>query len=915
VSRLELGNMDMRRALISTRTARPRGFLLLVVVGLLAVMLTLVVGFLSFTRNQAEAVIHVRDRSDAVDLAQSAMDFTIANICARVIDPATNKFDPTKWVSNSNDDTVTGGGQWWYAPYEPECKSRTDLWNAGYVSTYMQQKDAKWRYMPADYFPDGGVRARFAVQVVDANSAIHLNDWLDDCNPTQCQMAHMLIDGVGLNYNTEVYRSNKDGMPWSGPGVFNQPGPYRYSQCWDMATRTVRYYHHNWSFTGNYKTASPNYMTTNTSWFSPYGAEYNCLHVPWYDEFGPVAATQEWEYFYHRVGLTFSPRSGSDPDTGRSPINVNTCEVSCQEIPYSVENHTAAFTLEGVFNVESLARIIKVGKFWFDADKDGTTPKVLLDAQNPATWVNESGGSLNSTQTKDAWILHEKLRMKLAYWYQELLVRYFCGAYNPAMYGNAYSWVDDWNNKLLFRWFAENGNPQSFDRNRSYYQAFGFVSTQAGYMKGALTAAEVNKVKYAVKPGNTSPANNYPASAYYKTTRFPVSVEVFRQRVAEDFKTLTQDNNNWTSGIVCPEWLDNSKHYAPIAPGTYFTRRYYHEDQAAKGVIADGELCVNFDINNTPEIIPGKMDKRTANAVFDNIIPGKVWKDAAGGSQFLLFPGHAKGVGVSDPLWELYSQRIGRDEYDFSQYNRRGLWVSTGSPQYNEKGKDIVTNPASDSPFETRAKVPWRQLAFGPDSFSTELTTTSNTFWVVVTTQIVDAKSAIAFPNNPEVKTTYMQSAVVELTPDIEVNTDPGFDGATWPTAALAPGGNLDTTTGKRVGLGYYRGGAPKKLKTMKVTDAANAAPDYFSMDEGMKTAFDVGNSRWLPVLPESSTTIPPPDNTTSNPTAAEWVDFRGVKDADRTDFYKEQAAPADKGRQTSKRVIIRQLWTTNQGL
>jgi len=270
---------------------------------------------------------------------------------------------------------------------------------------------------------------------------------------------------------------------------------------------------------------------------------------------------------------------------------------------------------------------------------------------------------------------------------------------------------------------------------------------------------------------------------------------------------------------------------------------------------------------------------------------------------------------VRDPLWELYSARVGRDEYADQNFNRKSLWVASGADrQFNEKGRDITTK--TGGPYETRPKVPWRQLAFGPDSFSTELTTTSNTFWVVVTTQVVDAKS----PNmaDPIVKTWYQQLAIVEVAPDIETDTPASEDGSQWPNASAAPNAPLSLQQGKVAGLGYYRGNWPKKIKTMKTTDAANAAPDYFSMDDGMKTVFEVNTlGKVFPALPDLQTKTPPPDNSSSvGSVAPDWVDYRGVRDADAKDFYKEQTnAPGDKGRQTSKRVLIRQLWSINQGI
>ena len=40
---------------------------------------------------------------------------------------------------------------------------------------------------------------------MDTNSLINMNDWLEDCTPSQCQMAHMLIDATPYT-NNELHR-------------------------------------------------------------------------------------------------------------------------------------------------------------------------------------------------------------------------------------------------------------------------------------------------------------------------------------------------------------------------------------------------------------------------------------------------------------------------------------------------------------------------------------------------------------------------------------------------------------------------------------------------------------------------------------------------------------------------------------
>ncbi len=924
----------MGRTVVKSERGQKRGFLLLLIVGLLSVLLVVIVGFLSFTRTELTSVAHVRDRADSADLAQSAMDWTLGNMGKYLFDPATKLFDPTKYVSCATDTGAApkgDGSQWWYAPYDADVKTINNaynntninpFYNTGMTGTFNQQfmgqNAAQWKYMPDDYFPDGSIAGRFAVQVLDANSAININDWNDDCNPTQCQMAHMIQGGQGLNY-FEQYRAHQDN---GGSGaVCTIP----YFQAWSVASRTVRYFKYNWSYTGNYTSASPNYITTNTQWTGMFGPEYVGVKTTYYDQYLGWWWGQPW---WDQCGMaSFSLTGHVDPDTGRSPLNVNTCEISGNQMPFSGENFTWTWPLEGVFNLESIARIIKVRRFYYggvqyDAQADPASPK------SP----NALGAGNNA-----AWQKAEMLKLRLAYRYQEMMVRYFCGKYNPTLYGNNYGcFPGNWNMQWLFRKSVSGSN--GFEQNRSYYQAFEYIASQAG-PHGALTPAEATKVKHAVLPDGTSPSNIYPNSAYYVKTRFPCGVDTFRQWIADDLLAMTQNNRAWGNAAVI-----NASYGTDPSSGASYTLAYKDAARIPPAPYDSDDPCVNFDPSDTPDVIPGKMDKRTANAIFDNIIPGKVWKDASGTEHFLLFGndgfgtytpsvdsqlGDQTGNAVRDPLWELYCYQIGRDEYGFSQTNRQGFYsTGTGNSMFNEKGTDIRLNDAglTSAPstlvkappdlmsYNQQGTVPWRQLAFGPDWFSTELTVTSPCYYLVVTSEIVDAKSAKLTPATPTVLTHYQTLACVELAADVKVETDSAYDGTGWPTggATSDPKHQLSIAEGKRVGLGYYRGNGPRKMKTMP-------AGDPRSMDYGMKTASQIaGKQGYQPALPDKSLSSYPGSTGTSVPTVApEWTDYHGVKAGDEKAYYQIQntASASDKGRETSKRAVVRWTWTINQGL
>jgi len=255
-----------------------RGFLLLVIVGILAVLLVICVGFLSFTRGEVNAVATLRDKIDTQDIYQSAVDWTVANIGKDIL--SGNSVDPARYVAFSR-----GNQNWWYRPYErglKDCfaawtqRSAPYRWGACPASVDAAGRDqAEWIYLPPNHFPEGGVRGRFIVTVLDANAFVNLNDWLDDCNPTQCQMAHMIMDGYG-EQELERYRSWRDGGPWNRAPEPNF-APLRYHEAWRVGSRTVRYLF--WP-DGYYDTterlcnmASPNWVTTNQRWLSGYGAE------------------------------------------------------------------------------------------------------------------------------------------------------------------------------------------------------------------------------------------------------------------------------------------------------------------------------------------------------------------------------------------------------------------------------------------------------------------------------------------------------------------------------------------------------------------------------------------------------------------------------------------------------------------
>ena len=868
------------QSLIHSLQRQGRGFLVLMVVSVLAVLLVIGIGFLSFTRGEVQAVSSQRDKGDTMDVVQSALDWTVANISNDLT--SGGKFDPNKTVANA----PGGNMKWWYRPYEKNTQLQMQTWTKSgaqftpaYVKPGMNESD--WVYLPADHFPGGGVRGRFMVQVFDPNSCININDWNDDGCPTQCQMAHMMMSAYGDQF-FEKYRAGRDyGLKaWSGVSGSNQPYslvcPIRYQEAWRAVTHTTR--PPSW-INGIDQMPLDNILsyywrTTNSSYFGLAGADFNSIHSNLQSD-GVFQGTQYPQSGHPRFGsgggasldnnscnyfppdppdgLTcfgFSPAGWSspipysgyagaweaedfggqpyylsgfttmaytDPDTGRSPININTCYNSGESLPVARNIFPSTFTLEGVFNIASLRRIIQVGNFY---DPSAPPGKQWLKAGTPADW---------KLLTPHQKVLVETLKTQLAYQYQETLCRYFTASYAhqpdgtqarqpgaPANYqphngGANLGFTSNAANRLFNPGYVSSG------------PAFGASAKPPTPTFGAYESI-YNK---APKPGHA--CQNWD----YSTVRFDTDLKSFRKWVHDD---LLQMSTNYS----------NNSNFSPT--GTAAVKS--NPDPAPNST----DAWVNFDENFVPDVAPGMLDVRTAAAIYDNIVPGKP-------ADLADFKGF-KAYQVGDPLWELYCLQLARQE-DFDdgvtrddspggagaldadgaypngvsyiipgQYNPWGLWGATNAPQngkvpvndrqYNvyaywrdnpylrtlsgcdwatskliniknsagqdmdvlPKGRDIcnVTHytktfgatpaftpcgPWLDNDFPA---VPYRQLAFSPDCFSTELTTTTTTFYIIINAQLVESASVAS--GNP--KDVYWQNNgfVVEIAPDVMAETD-----------------------------------------------------------------------------------------------------------------------------------------------
>jgi len=879
------------------RPRRTRGFLLMVVFGMIAVLLVLAVGFLTYTRAEVDSVATVRDKVDGTNIFYASLDWALSN-AVNDLAPGGN-FDSNAVVARVHGSGA--GARWWYRPYEPGMSKwiNSKVTNRG--SCQITAADEAPRvYMPDDYFPEGGVKARVAVQVFDPNAVPCVNDFLEDGNPTQCQMAHMLMDGYG-EQQVEAYRQYRDTgafnaqsiEPWASKnnGARNF-APLRYHEMWRVATRTTRYMY--WVFGEQWAAGSgrvsANWVTTNQTWLGLYGPEM-CSLKPLIPSDGiPLAyivdpkmiqspgqylpplgfqaagssygtgsgvplipqngfdfdSTNQSVGLYYAfksnavvgglpMNLPFSLMAYTDPDTGRCPINVNTCPNSGERLPTNVAffnkayaNGTPAYSMEAVYNVESLRRIIKVKDFFY-ADKNNVKQQLTASdvysadpaVNAPINWTNyqtvpgpDGTTPPNTPANIKAQMIEtlENFRTKLAYQYQETLCRYFTATYRHPMqrkFPPLYNPVVD--------------VPVDYSDDGTYQQAF-------------PTGANVS---YACKTYD------------YSQARFPVGLVAFRANTRGDLIAM---------GSGQPEEI-------------------------------------SFDNTDKPNVKAGFLDLRTAEAVYDNLIPGPA----------------TLGLLPYRPLQQLYDQGISRDELapgnaDIADPSNRGFnanvfgyWednLTRSDEGYRDlgnqplhlrwKGEDVASTNAPSGPYIRRApsQIPFRQMVFGPDWFSTELTVSTTTFMFIITVEIVDADSVAADPANPRVLLASQWGAVAEIAPDIKNEL----------------GNN-----------GWYASDMPRRVKT------EHNPNDFYSLDNRAGLAREYGsdanaNMQIKRIVPEIQNEPlnagAATDWNMKVPTAArDWIDWRGVPDdaAQRASFYGANSA--------KKQIRIRAIWSLNQGV
>ncbi len=1061
-----------------------RGFLLLVVIGILAVLLTVCIGFLSYTRGEILAVSAQRNKSDVVDVMHTALDYTLANICTDQMS-GTGSMDEKVPCAYTLTPGATGltGSPWWFRTLQNgtcDFLPRNDSivgggWGFSLKPATQPGVETNWIYLPADYFPGGAIRGRAQVQVMDTNCCINVNDWNEDGMPSQAQMAHMIADGYGPLYLESLRRGRDVASPNGVP--YN---PLRYHEAWRVASHSARYmawpdwdYHSDGAPINN--TASFCFATKNSSWLSMYGPQYSCISsiiqsdgIPLgqttaatvylgsqlYATVNPCPAPKQYDRTppTNPSGFTWgNPQSAgflpwgmagffttgyTDPDTGRSPVNVNTCYNSGEILPFDYWSNPPCYTMEGVWNVESLRRIIKVG--WFN--DPWSTYCMIGGVKTLRTAVPAASGGTTWSNAQRDWcvldprakILVETLKLQLAYQYQETLCRYFTGTY------------------------SHGGVNQKFK---------------------PFSATAIKTYPSTYTPATTPlPAPTHPCLVTnYSAPRFPVSLTDFRNHVRDDLvNCLSKNFTNpaYTTAV------------AGLPPGTPLPPRPAGQLDAT---YTDG--TVNFVFVGpgfVPEIAPGKLDVRTACACYDNMVPGKP-------VDITVFNG-CTAYGAGDPIYELYALQVGRQEDMDDAYqidasiihdsaingingtdvrpSRKKLGATNnGNPTFNlgtvpspavypfslvtwplpaltaatkignissrwvdnpqlsatsyyssfngpdpaweahlydhhtrmmtllPKGNDICSrnafDPADGRKFNgtvvtgspeiptgpwlddmvlgsggtivstgynqmnrsgsNQHDVPFRQLCFTPDSFSTELTTTSTTFLIIVNAQLVDQASVVANPGNPALhldQSWNQWGCVVQIAPDVKVETSVSEPATKNMLKTVPPDPNMQTPNGPAAPDAqfwqWYKNEMPRRVKTYQGTlpmtsngwldDSYldDACPSLYARNRGNTGAYTTPFGRtsnqprmpWKGVggyNPAMSGGVAELENSNSTH-IRDWK--RALNPGEITtgcDINQVPPAGVPSGRgadviytpanQIKKRIIIRSIWCLNQGI
>ena len=624
------------------------GFILIVVLGIMMTLVMLCVTFLSVTSMQAEMGVFVADSARCDMAAWSAVDWLIANISTDAFDPDTGEIKPD-WTASRK--------AWWYKEYRPLQSSEhtsSEDWD------YQSAIDGRWRYLnPAYealwmYFPDAELakipdsQIRLEIHLVDENAFINVNDWLYDHAPTAAQMANVFVNQIPVSYlerdymfvNGYVDRTLSGGLPSSENSATTPKDDREYARYYRARLKPVEAFMVATAAQRAIKVLRAGHPTDaapmqqapsnrcyghmeggNVVWDNSYWGVLNMLRYfqdgHWNTVVnGTVKDNSSGENLFGLARRT--ERCGAqDPDTGCSAINLNTAARSGEgELYASWARHSggpgsAANVIEGVVPVESLWQLLIVNPADTDNGTAAGSARVIVSDEllekfmtdNPeiaGPWNDPdkdgsndtNGGGFGGTDDEDNQLykeareeLVERMAWELSFQYQEAICRWLMGCwYDLRDYGDRGHWgyPPDRGLSVMTQCRSNSYLPSGWDLD--YLERYPWTSA------GDLPS------HYALK-GN-SVGGDALGCDREDDTRWPFGRAEFWTEIRGGLSTLS-------SGTM------TNPQYTATGASTYLGDKV--------GVTVDAAGNVVF------EILPGKIDRWIADAVYNSVRPGPNW--------------------------------------------------------------------------------------------------------------------------------------------------------------------------------------------------------------------------------------------------------------------------------------------------
>jgi len=677
-----------------------RGFILIVVLGIMTTLVMLTVSFLSLTRLEAEFVIHVSDAARTECAAWGAVDYLIATICNDTNGGRTPAFDGTGSVNGDSPNEacyIASRKDWWYREYmtrihyEPTDPNDYRFggggggdsgWAGDYWPAVAPDRESLWMYFPnEDQRAESQVRIEF--HMMDENAFVNINDWLYDSAPTGAQMANMVTNLVPPCFFERDYMC-MHGTPtrevlyikYDGWKKLNWPVQgSEYAQFRRARLKPVE----GWIAALGARRARK--LGNDDIYEDLEGDESSCAHVISNQCYPPMEGTHvlwEWHtnleekhpwgvlemlrYFNQGNGyperrgdwtwnpspyadgidtsnhtslVSLAPRTErlnyNDPDTGLSPINLNTCG-RCVDVEvweywddsgyYNTENNTAMNVAEALVPVEALWQLLIVNPADSGREADGTydattgngtaagDARVLISdalledfmTKNPeiaGAWDDPDGDlttgtPATSTDEEDLKLycearqeLVERMAWQLAYRYQEAVCRLLVGSWwDFRINENSAAWRDNDNQYPGYRPPGNNGTPEGTDSRPT----FSYPMYQ-GWYRGYASRYDYQE-RYLWEP------------AWYALKGNSVDGSDFADAMTRE------DSTRWPQATKAQFWGD---------AGTTGLKQALFDISAAVS-----KVTITNTNSDAPvfDVADGYIDQWTADAIYNSLRPG-----------------------------------------------------------------------------------------------------------------------------------------------------------------------------------------------------------------------------------------------------------------------------------------------------